>query len=242
MNKSNAKSSMGNAAKTQIPSLVFTEYPESLQHQETFFTSPISPFLMSEIAAFTAPHFPLSMLNTTLLSQEHINTLNWFYPSGLSVPDVTFNMGGSSACTSSEAMSPNSEPASPQLLLPTPPALSQLVCKPRLTHECGFCQKLFPSRARLNSHILTHTGERPFKCDLCDASYTTGNRLKVHKRSHTGERPYPCDALGCRFAAKQACSLKSHKLTHLTAEERAQYRNAKSAILTGKQEAPSTRS
>ncbi|KAI8610476.1 hypothetical protein BC830DRAFT_1069817, partial [Chytriomyces sp. MP71] len=82
---------------------------------------------------------------------------------------------------------------------------------------------------------------RPFKCDVCEASYTTGNRLKVHKRSHTGERPYPCNAPGCSFAAKQACSLKSHKLTHLSAQERAQHRNAKAAALTLKHEAPNLR-
>ncbi|KAI8611706.1 hypothetical protein BC830DRAFT_1140077 [Chytriomyces sp. MP71] len=85
--------------------------------------------------------------------------------------------------------------------------------------KCDHCDKLFPSNARLQSHILIHTGDRPFKCDLCDASYTTNNRLTVHERSHT-ERPYHCDQPGCGYSAKQSCSLKSHKHSYLTREEK----------------------
>ncbi|KAI8610475.1 hypothetical protein BC830DRAFT_741468 [Chytriomyces sp. MP71] len=158
MNQSSVNSSMSDDARTPRPAPLSDEYLANLQHQDAFSAATISPFLMPEIAAYATPHFPLSMLSTASLGLEYIHTMNWLYPCELSMPNAIFDMGGSAACTPSNAMSPNSDPASPPLLLSTSPALAQHVGKSRLTHECSFCQKLFPSRARLNSHILTHTG------------------------------------------------------------------------------------
>ncbi|KAI8611814.1 hypothetical protein BC830DRAFT_1139530 [Chytriomyces sp. MP71] len=132
-----------------------------------------------------------------------------------SIPLVAMSLASTPACMS-EPVSPVESIESIFSDLYREPATEKAVKK----HKCDHCEKCFPSNARLQSHILIHTGERPFKCDLCDASYTTNNRLTVHKRSHTDERPYHCDQPGCGYSAKQSCSLKSHKRSHLTREEK----------------------
>jgi len=34
-------------------------------------------------------------------------------------------------------------------------------------YPCPNCQKTFPSKAKLNRHILVHTNEKPFSCSVC---------------------------------------------------------------------------
>lgn len=54
-------------------------------------------------------------------------------------------------------------------------------------YSCQVCGRSLSSYERLQSHLLTHTGERPFKCDQCTKSYTASSILAKHKRdSHSG--------------------------------------------------------
>ncbi|ORY47858.1 hypothetical protein BCR33DRAFT_714911 [Rhizoclosmatium globosum] len=84
------------------------------------------------------------------------------------------------------------------------------------------CNKAFPTGAALKSHILMHTGDRPFQCSVpnCGKAYTTNNRLNIHMRDHTNEKPYVCDYPGCSYAAKQKCGLTAHKRRHLDPEDK----------------------
>nr|CAI5852061.1 unnamed protein product [Callosobruchus analis] len=50
------------------------------------------------------------------------------------------------------------------------------------TYKCAhsYCDKQFHQKSGLNNHILTHTGERPFKCTVCSKAFIQSNHLKEH--------------------------------------------------------------
>eukprot|EP00092_Neocalanus_flemingeri_P021813 GFUD01023662.1.p1 GENE.GFUD01023662.1~~GFUD01023662.1.p1 ORF type:complete len:448 (-),score=72.60 GFUD01023662.1:29-1372(-) len=76
------------------------------------------------------------------------------------------------------------------------------------------CDKTFTRPSRLETHLLSHTGERPFKCDQCDKDFTRNAHLKRHTMlNHHGiKQTSPsnliCDQCDSRFANQY--SLKKH--------------------------------
>lgn len=77
---------------------------------------------------------------------------------------------------------------------------------------CRFCSKLFSSPANLESHLRTHTGERPYGCTICGKKFSQFWNLKIHKNIHTGERPYQCPLCAERFS--DPSNLKKHQKRH----------------------------
>ncbi|WAR18111.1 ZNF91-like protein, partial [Mya arenaria] len=56
---------------------------------------------------------------------------------------------------------------------------------------CPYCSKAFPSKWKLDQHVIIHTGERPFKCSYCEKSFQRKESLKYHiAKSHVlGQLP-----------------------------------------------------
>jgi hypothetical protein len=55
-------------------------------------------------------------------------------------------------------------------------------CAFRKKYPCHLCSKVFGWSTDLKRHILTHTGERPFKCSACHATFTRNFLLQKHLR------------------------------------------------------------
>ncbi|XP_042888898.1 zinc finger protein 345-like [Penaeus japonicus] len=73
---------------------------------------------------------------------------------------------------------------------------------------CPVCARAFDSRAKLDIHLRTHTGERPFACALCPYQACQMSTLTSHMRTHTGEKPFACPF--CAHRARQKGSLNKH--------------------------------
>ncbi|KAM9792581.1 uncharacterized protein ACB057_011125 [Neosynchiropus ocellatus] len=89
---------------------------------------------------------------------------------------------------------------------------TQLGVHPKRICACRFCGKAFRSPANLESHLRTHTGERPYGCNVCGKKFSQFWNLKIHRNTHTGERPYSCRLCPGRFS--DPSNLKKHVKRH----------------------------
>ncbi|XP_053191109.1 zinc finger protein 721 [Scomber japonicus] len=56
------------------------------------------------------------------------------------------------------------------------------------SHKCHACSKCFPSSSKLQRHMMTHTGQRPFGCEMCGKKFRQKTHLRVHSRTHLWSR------------------------------------------------------
>jgi hypothetical protein len=82
----------------------------------------------------------------------------------------------------------------------------------RSKYPCEECDKVYVRASDLQSHMRTHTGEKPFACDVCDKRFGKKSHLKRHAMLHTGEKPYKCGFCDKRCA--RSSDLRVHLRTH----------------------------
>ena len=97
---------------------------------------------------------------------------------------------------------------------------------------------IFPYKGSLQMHMLTYTGEKPYKCEYCRKGFNQKGNLKSHQITHmshmlpwlqylptsksrqmymfihTEENPYKCE-----YCVKGCCrkgNSKSHQITHMS--------------------------
>ncbi|CAM9767893.1 unnamed protein product [Lampetra planeri] len=75
--------------------------------------------------------------------------------------------------------------------------------------KCKYCDYACKGTARLEEHMRTHTGEKPYRCHLCSFASAYVRHLEAHMRSHTGEKPYKCNL--CSFRCSDRSNLSHHR-------------------------------
>jgi len=85
-------------------------------------------------------------------------------------------------------------------------------------YSCNLCGKAFDAVCHLETHVRSHTGERPYCCEYCDKSFTVMSNLKRHiKTIHAKERAFQCEL--CKKTFSQSNNLKRHLKTHPEAQD-----------------------
>lgn len=76
------------------------------------------------------------------------------------------------------------------------------------------CGKRFSRSDELTRHVRKHTGVKPFECDICHRGFSRSDHLTTHKRTHTGERPFVCKFKGCTRKFARSDELNRHTKVH----------------------------
>ncbi|KAG5888735.1 hypothetical protein JTB14_032011 [Gonioctena quinquepunctata] len=75
-------------------------------------------------------------------------------------------------------------------------------------YVCNSCDRKFPLKINLDSHIKTHTGEKNFACHLCDRKCISKSVLRSHIQTHSNVISFKCTV--CLQAYKYRKSLNLH--------------------------------
>jgi len=97
-----------------------------------------------------------------------------------------------------------------------------------LGFECETCGKAFNQSRSLDSHMRTHSGERPHVCETCGKTCSTSSNLANHMATHSGDegeglrllmllakprvKPHVCETCGKAFSNPR--HLGFHMRTH----------------------------
>ena len=90
----------------------------------------------------------------------------------------------------------------------------KLEMSPNLPCPVQQCSKAFFNKTSLDSHIKTHSVPSNTTCNVCGKVFDRPSRLKTHMVFHTGDKPFPCDHQGCSWSFPTQSKLARHKRTH----------------------------
>ncbi|KAK6499028.1 hypothetical protein TWF481_011597 [Arthrobotrys musiformis] len=66
---------------------------------------------------------------------------------------------------------------------------------------------------QFNSRVQTNTTKK-HKCKICDKRFTRPSSLQTHMYSHTGEKPFACEVEGCGRQFSVVSNLRRHRKVH----------------------------
>ena len=78
--------------------------------------------------------------------------------------------------------------------------------------KCSVCGQRCASRSQLMTHVMIHTGEKPYSCEICGKRFVRKYDMNTHVLTHRKEGPYECNMCTVYFKSKLA--LENHMLRH----------------------------
>jgi len=103
------------------------------------------------------------------------------------------------ATKAQESQGPNSNNIARAIMgLQTPQSFK----RQKREHKCSHCGKVFPRKFNLDSHLHTHSSERPWKCEVCDKAFARESDCKRHMKGHDEGQSFSCPGCGKSFARR----------------------------------------
>ncbi|XP_060077016.1 zinc finger protein ZFAT-like [Ylistrum balloti] len=82
------------------------------------------------------------------------------------------------------------------------------------TEECEYCGKLYYNKVDFDTHLRTHTGDKPFPCNICGYRGLTKENLSRHKEKEHEKLTFPCKDCNNEFVANSRSQLWNHTMKH----------------------------
>ncbi|XP_062857582.1 zinc finger protein 770 [Trichomycterus rosablanca] len=87
-----------------------------------------------------------------------------------------------------------------------------------MIHRCSVCLKQFDFFSKLQRHLLTHSGERPFSCAVCKKAFRQASHLKAHLRCHSRPNGTSERALGADESEVSCTNLEEGYVLNVRSE------------------------
>lgn len=145
--------------------------------------------------------FPQTSSNHSSISNESGRGYPYYAPSSVgSVTDSATDYSSAASDAGYESMAASRTLPRPTQMLgaplgpPAPQSMmgqfsSKMSANTQKKHKCKVCDKRFTRPSSLQTHMYSHTGEKPFACDVegCGRHFSVVSNLRRHKKVHKGD-------------------------------------------------------
>ncbi len=152
-------------------------------------------------ASTDAYGFPQTASAHSSISNESGRGYPYYAPSSVgSVADSATDYSSAASDAGYESMAASRTLPRPTQLLgaplvpPAPQSMmgqfsSKMSANTQKKHICKVCDKRFTRPSSLQTHMYSHTGEKPFACDVegCGRHFSVVSNLRRHKKVHKGD-------------------------------------------------------